>query len=431
MKERTKINTLFNIISACSVGTILEWYDFSLYAFLSPIISINFFATQSKSISILLTYYIFAIGFIARPIGAIIFGHFGDRINRKVMLLISLFLMASTTCLMGALPTYKDIGNAAPILLMILRILQGIAIGGETIGAGAFVIESSPKLKKGFSTAMIWASSGMGILFSSILISICSYIFTNQELSEWAWRVPFIFGGLTGLLGYYLRKNIFESQESLLIERNNLIKFPIIEALKKHKMEISIVIGLYMLCAITTYILFVYMPTFITTIVGIPLKQAMLVNSISMGCMILLVPLVGYYSDIIGRKKILLASSLCFLLFSFPLYLLLTKGSLIDLIIAQAIFAILTASFQGPLTSTILSIFPTTIRCSAAAFGYNLSYSLFGGTAPIIAIFLANKLRSNIAPSFYLILASIIAIIAILKIKITPTHSLNNCSIKI
>lgn len=186
MRKKTKINTPFNIISACSIGTILEWYDFSLYAFLTPIISVNFFANQSKSISILLTYYIFTIGFLARPIGAIIFGHFGDRINRKSTLLISLLLMASTTFLIGTLPTYKEIGNTAPFLLMVLRILQGIAIGGETIGAGIFVIESSPQSKQGFSTAMIWASSGIGILCSSILISIFSCIFSEKELSAWA-----------------------------------------------------------------------------------------------------------------------------------------------------------------------------------------------------------------------------------------------------
>lgn len=256
---KTKINNSFHIISACSIGTILEWYDFSLYAFLAPIISINFFAIQNKSISILLTYYIFAIGFLARPIGAIIFGHFGDRINRKSMLLISLFIMASTTFLIGTLPTYKDIGNAAPILLMILRILQGIAIGGETIGAGTFVMESSPASKQGFTTAMIWASSGVGILFCSIFISLCEYVFTEEALSTWAWRIPFFIGALTGILGYYLRKNIAVSQEFLMLKKNKLIKFPIIEAFKKYHTEIIILIGLYMLCAITTYILFVYL----------------------------------------------------------------------------------------------------------------------------------------------------------------------------
>jgi MHS family proline/betaine transporter-like MFS transporter len=417
MKNYRVKNSSFNILSACSIGTALEWYDFSLYGFLAPIISINFFSEQSHSVSLLLTYYIFAIGFLARPVGAIIFGHFGDRINRKSMLLISILLMASTTCLIGVLPTYKDIGNSATFLLMFLRASQGIAIGGETIGAGTFVIESTPKSKQGFYTAIIWASSGVGILFSSIVISICNYIFTNQELSQWAWRIPFILGSLTGLIGYYFRKNMLASEECMQIKKSKLIKFPLIEAIKHHRAKLVMAIGMYMLCAITTYILFVYMPTFINTRIGIPLKKTMLVNSISMACMILLVPLVGHYSDSVGRKRILLISSICFILFSVPLYLLLTHGALLSLIIAQTLFAILTAGFQGPLTGTILSMFPPSIRYSAAALGYNLSYSLFGGTAPIIAIFLTSKLHNNIAPSFYIILAAIIALVAILKIN--------------
>lgn len=199
------------LVTICSIGTILEWYDFSLYAYLAPIISELYFPSEDPSTSIILAYSVFAIGFIVRPLGAIIFGHFGDRIGRKKILVLSMAIMASTTFLIALLPTYNQIGLIAPVCLVIIRILQGIAIGGEAIGASSLIIESSPTTKRGYFTALIWASSGIGILASSIIISAVSLIYSKSIILSWAWRVPFLIGGFTGLIAYYIRKNIPES----------------------------------------------------------------------------------------------------------------------------------------------------------------------------------------------------------------------------
>jgi MHS family proline/betaine transporter-like MFS transporter len=196
--------TIFHIVVACSLGTILEWYDFSLYAYLVSVLSKVFFPNNDYLTSIMMAYSVFTIGFVVRPLGAILFGHLGDRVGRKKTLMISIILMASTTCLIGLLPTYNQVGLLAPILLISLRVVQGLAIGGEAIGAGSFVIESIGSEKRGLLTSLVWASSGIGILLSAVVVSTTTNILTNDELHVWGWRIPFLLGALTGFLGYYL-----------------------------------------------------------------------------------------------------------------------------------------------------------------------------------------------------------------------------------
>lgn len=412
--------SFFHVVTACSFGTILEWYDFTLYAYLAPILSSIFFPSSDAYTSILLTYAVFALGFIVRPIGAIIFGHLGDRLGRKKVLMSSIALMATTTCLIGILPTYNKIGIFAPVLLISLRILQGLSIGGETIGAASFAIESTQDAKRGFTTSLVWACSGIGILLSSVIVTIMTWMMTPQSLSAWGWRLPFLLGALTGILGYYLRKNTSEPLLFKSLQDNNQIeKFPLMHAIKKFKAELLIAAGLYVLSAIITYLIFVYMPVYAAKIIGLPFNTTMMVNTVMMIFMILLVPIVGYCSDVIGRKRILLMSSISLVLFAYPLYYLIANGGLWGLIIGQLLFAVLAAGFQGVITSAVLEMFPANVRYSAAAFGYNLSYSLFGGTTPLIAMYLVSKLNNNTALSLYLIAGGLVAMIAATKMRET------------
>ncbi|MBA2650854.1 MAG: MFS transporter [Tatlockia sp.] len=425
MSQENKLNKFscnvpFNLISACSLGTILEWYDFSLYAYVAPTISTHFFPNKNQITSIMLVYSIFAVGFIVRPLGAILFGHFGDREGRKKALVVSMLLMASMTCVMCIVPTYKQIGLMAPALLIIVRILQGIAIGGETIGAGSLIIESVQNMKRGFPTALIWASSGIGILLCSVVVALTTMIFSPSIFTEWAWRIPFALGGVTGLVGIYFRNKIKESAVFRLVQvRHEVVKTPFLEAISKFKKEVLITIGLYALCAITLYLLFVFMPVYASKILGLPFKQVVLINSLTMAFMILLVPIAGYCSDIFGRKIVLLISASGFLILSYPVYLFTFNGSLSGLVIAQSIFAIFTAGFHGPVTSAVLEMFPSYVRYSAVAVGYNVSYSLFGATTPLIAVYLVEKFENNLAPSFYLSFGALLAIFAIINMKET------------
>ena len=418
VKTETNNNKFpLNLIVACSIGTVLEWYDFSLYAYFAPILSSLFFPSENPTTSIILTYSVFAIGFFARPIGAILFGHFGDRLGRKNILIFSMIMIATTTSMIGMLPTYKHIGISASVLLVILRVLQGVAIGGEATGAGAFVIESMQNKKRGLATSLIWSSSGVGILLSSVVVAIVSWLLNYEQLSSWGWRLPFLFGILAGILGYYLRYNTMESVSFKLIRSHKkIVRFPLMTAIKKFPAEIFITAGLYVLSAIITYLVFVYMPIYAYKIIGLPYNQTMAVNNLALTCTVLLVPLAGYYSDRVGRRKILLISSASLLLFSYPLYVLINYGTLLDLVAAQLMFAILASGFQGAITITVLEMFPVDVRFSASAFGYNLSYSMFGGTAPLIAIYLVNTFQSNASPGLYLSFGALIALVASYKV---------------
>jgi MHS family proline/betaine transporter-like MFS transporter len=416
----------YHLIAACSWGTTLEWYDFSIYAYLAPTLALLFFPQEDHITSIILAYSVFALGFLVRPIGAILFGHFGDRVGRKKILMCSIVLIASSTSLIGFLPTYNQVGTIAPLLLIALRILQGLSVGGEVIGAGSFVMESTQSERSGFATSLIWASSGIGILLSSVVVTMTTLLVTHTEMLRWGWRLPFLLGSVTGLVGYYLRKNTAESSSFKKMQANKTIaKFPLLDAIKKFNSEILMTAGLYILSAIITYLIFVYMPVYASKIIGLPFSQTMAVNTIIMACMIFLVPVFGHYSDRLGRRIILMVSATGLLLFAFPLYSLIAHGNLIDLIIAQSVLAVLAAGYQGSITRAVLDMFPTNVRYSAAAFGYNLSYSLFGGTAPIIAVYLIGILKFNTAPSLYLILGAFVSLIAAFKMRETQLVNSN------
>jgi len=265
---------------------------------------------------------------------------------------------------------------------------------------------------------MVWSSSGLGLLLSSLTVALTTWIFSQEILVAWAWRIPFLLGSLTGVLGYYLRVNTAESVPFQLLQQSNEIsKFPFMVAMRNYRPAIMITIGLYILSAITTYLVFVFMPVYAAKNLGLPLNQAMLVNTVAMACSILLVPIMGSLSDKVGRKVIMLSGAVGFLFFSLPLYWLITHAGMMGLMIAQFIFSVLSASFNGPLTSAVLEMFPIQVRYSATAFSYNLSYSLFGGTAPIIAVFFIGILGSNIAPAFYLAIGALIAVFAVLKMS--------------
>lgn len=413
------------VILACSAGTILEWYDFSLYAYLAPIISLLYFPHEDSFSALMLTYLIFAVGFIVRPLGAIAFGHYGDKIGRKKILVISIVLMASITCLIGLLPTYDQAGIAAAILLTLLRVFQGLVIGGESTGAGSLVIESAPEKKRGMATALVWASSGVGILLSSVVVTVLTILFNHQQMLAWGWRIPFFLGAFTGLIGYFIRKNIPESDCFNSIKNNKKIaKFPLVKAFRFFKRKIMIATGLYSLCAITTYLIFVFMPVYASKNIGLPFDKVMMLNTLTMVLMVMLVPMMGHYSDIFGRRLVLMIGATGFLFLGLPFYFLISHGSFATLIFVQIIFAILTACFQGPISSAVLEMFPTHVRYSAAAFGYNLSYSLFGGTTPLIAVYLIHKFKNNAAPSLYLLLGAFIAVLSITRMHETSKTSL-------
>jgi MFS transporter, MHS family, proline/betaine transporter len=394
------------IIIASSIGTILEWYDFSLFAFLTPLLANSFFPQDNPFTALMLAYAVFAIGFFVRPIGAAIFGHLGDRIGRKKALIYSIFLMTIPTVLIGFLPTYQSIGIFAPILLIILRICQGLSAGGESAGAILFVLESNDYKYRGFVGALLWAVVGIGLLLGSVAASIA----TAYSDYPWAWRVPFILGIFTGVIGYFLRKRTPEStQFRQAFEKGILVKFPLYDALKKYKLNMLRIIGVYSLSGMITYLIFIFMNTYAANVIGLPLNHVTWISTLGLTAVTFLVPLGGYLSDLVGRKNILFYFALCFFLLSYPLFLLIATGSIHHFIIAESVFVLLAACYQGTINAFVYEQVPTAVRYSIIAVGYNVAYSIFGGTAPIIASYLVNMTGNKASPGLYLMFGAILA----------------------
>ncbi|HEX4045608.1 MAG TPA: MFS transporter, partial [Gammaproteobacteria bacterium] len=232
------------ILFAAGAGTILEWYDFALFAYLTPLLAALFFPSDHPYTAMMLTYAIFAVGYFVRPLGAVLFGHLGDRIGRKKTLMWSILLMSIPTCLMGLLPTYQSIGIAAPILLVILRICQGLSAGGESTGAILFALESAPTARyRGLLGGLLWAVVGAGMLCGSFAATLVA-----QSEADWAWRVPFLAGILTGLIGYFVRARTVESLDFLrAIREKTLAKFPLWQGIVQYKKAMLAMIAFYCL----------------------------------------------------------------------------------------------------------------------------------------------------------------------------------------
>jgi MHS family proline/betaine transporter-like MFS transporter len=414
MYSYLKKNAVFlRIIGSSSLGTILEWYDFSLFAFLTPILAKNFFPAQDPGMSTLLTYAIFALGFFVRPIGAVVMGHLGDRIGRKRTLIISILLMTVPTFLIGLLPTYAMIGMTAPILLVMLRICQGLSAGGESIGAALFVMESGNYKNRGFLGAVLWGVVGVGMLAGSFASSA---VIAHPQYA-WAWRVPFLLGIFTGLISYFVRRRTPDSFYFSTAAR--IHRFPLLAGLTTHKVEMLRILGFYSLSAMITYFVIVFMPTYVVKETGLPLAQVAYVGTWALAASTLLAPLGGYLSDLIGRKKCLRWAASGIFILSYPLFCLLTSGSLKNLIIGESIFLTMTICYQGALTAAAIEQLPTAVRYSVIAVSYNIANSIFGGTAPLIASVAASVTGDKAGLAFFLMFGAALAVSSTYRMRET------------
>ncbi|WP_342220482.1 MFS transporter [Rickettsiella endosymbiont of Miltochrista miniata] len=404
------------IFSAC-IGTILEWYDFSLYAYLAGIFAQIFFRS-SPSVGLLLSYSVFAMGYLARPFGAALFGYIGDTQGRKKALSLSVLLMAIATCGIGLLPDYAAIGISAAFLLLFFRLLQGIAVGGEAFGSACFIVESIPSNKTGFYSSLIWASSVIGLLFGSLIVFLLFISFRGPALYSFAWRLPFFLAAISGLIAYYIRTRTAETPEFQHLYAQCLIeKFPLKTIFVAHKLLIGQLMGLYLLSALITYLVFIFMPVYFTDILGHSRVHAHALNTMILILLIMLDIFFGWLSDKVGRKPLMLIGASGLTCFSYPLYVMIAQGSFFAVIIAQIVLTLLAASFQGPLMALTLDLIPVAVRYTLGSLSYNLAYSIFGGTAPLLAIYLITKTSNVAIPGLYLAMGAVVAVGMLIKIK--------------
>lgn len=401
------------IIISGAIGNALENYDYVLYANFAVTIGKLFFPLNNLYDSLLATFGVFAAGFLMRPIGAIIFGHIGDKYSRKLALSASIMLMSIPTALIGILPSYLEIGIWAPLLLIFIRLLQGLSIGGETSGFMTYLMESMPHSnKKGLIGSIAVSSTALGLFLGFVAAFICNFYFSS---SEWAWRVPFLLSLPVGMIGIYIRSKLEESPEFKKLKDQKLTsKFPLRDLFQNYKKRFFVICGLYVSVSVQFYFFFAFLSTFLVKILNYSQLQISIIYlccTILFGC---LAPLAGWFSDRFGIYKILLLSIISLMIFIFPIFALLLSSNFILAFIGCIFFIIIMSFYQGSLPSIILKIFPTKVRAIGTAFSFNIISAIFAGLTPLALTFLMKVSGSYYAAPSYILLTSSITVITLL-----------------
>jgi MFS transporter, MHS family, proline/betaine transporter len=402
------------------IGNVLEWFDFGVYGYFVSTISQLFFPSNDPLASLLLTFAVFGVGFVMRPIGSILFGIYGDRFGRRKALSAVIFLMGFSTLAIGLLPTYQQVGILAPILLVIARLLQGLSAGGEWGGSTAYIVEFAPDGRRGYIGSWQQVSVGGGFLLGSLSAAFINQTLDHEAVIAWGWRVPFILGIVVGLLGAYLRWRLDDTPKYTELEEHGQIsRAPFLEAVTTYRRETLTVFGLTLHNTVAYYIPIVYMTSYIISQAHLSPSSALWIGTTCLTVFVILIPIWGALSDRIGRKPLLLLSSGGYIILSYPLFMMASSGSFLLAFLAQLTMIVFLSFFSGACPATYSEIFPTKVRYTALSIGYNIAVAIFGGFAPVIATWLIKVTGSNLAPAFYLIAAAVITFLVVLRIKET------------
>lgn len=406
------------IVGISSIGGGLEMYDFVIYAFFAPVIGKLFFPVGNNLAELLSAFAVFAIGYLTRPLGAFVFGHFGDTAGRKKALTVTILLMALATFLIGCLPTYQHIGLIASILLILLRLLQGFAVGGDLPGAITFVAEHVSPRTRGLHCSWIYTGVNLGLTIAAVVGALITAHLSPEQVQSFGWRIGFWFGLVLAAVGYYLRTLLEETPNfQRIIDANISHRFPLVVMFKTQFSIFLKALGIVCLGAVIVgHMLF--MPSFLHIAGKLTLKQAMILNTCATLLWSLLILLMGYCSDRWGRKKVIIGSALTLLVFSHSLFTLIASGNIKLIIIGLIGFAIFMSGAIGAFASTLSELFPTATRNSGIGAAYNVGFALFCSVTPLMMTALLSQFGVA-APSYWIILAAIITLITTLTIPET------------
>ncbi|MCM3587737.1 MHS family MFS transporter [Mesobacillus maritimus] len=423
--EKVRKKQMRKVAMASIIGTSIEWYDFFLYGTMAALVFPQLFFPESSSfMGVLQAFITLFIGFLARPIGAIIFSSYGDKIGRKAALVTSLLLMGISSTLMGLLPTFDTIGILAPILLVVLRFVQGIGVGGEWGGSVTLSVEWSSEKSRGLMGSMTQLGVPIGMLFSTAVVSLCIFL-TGDSFAVWGWRVPFLISIVLVFVGLAIRLGIEESPEfEKMKEENRTAKSPVIESIKEHPKEIVFAALTRLADNVPFYIYTTFLIYYATQHLQIDrqfITNAVLLVSVTF---LFVVPLSASLSDKYGRRNITLAGMLLTLVFSYPYFALVNTGETGFIITAIIISSIGPAVVYGPQAALIAEIFPVHLRFSGASIAYQFASIIAGGLAPTISLALLEKFGSTSSISLYVVICCTISIIALFLLKPAEPHKI-------
>ncbi|UOQ92322.1 MHS family MFS transporter [Halobacillus shinanisalinarum] len=416
------------VLIASLTGSSIEWFDYFLYGTVASLVFNElFFPSFDPLIGLLLAYASFSLTFFIRPLGGVIFAHIGDKIGRKKTLVLTLSLMGGATVLIGLLPTYAQVGVWAPILLITLRLIQGLGLGGEWGGALLLAVEYAPEEKKGFFGSIPQMGVPIGLLLGTFALTLMSLL-PEAAFMTWGWRVPFILSSVLVFVGLWIRKGIDETPAFKEAKKSGeLSKMPIAETFKYHWREVLIAVGAKVVETAPFYIFATFVVSYATGTLGY--NQINVLNAVTIGTLItaVMIPLMGKLSDRIGRKPVYIAGSIGMALYAYPYFLLLSIGETWAVILATVIaLGIVWPPITAVLGTMFSEIFSTRVRYTGISLGYQIGAALAGGTAPLIATWLLSKFNNSWSPIAIFIIAT--AIISLIAVKFTSDSKTTSVS---
>ncbi|HXV78788.1 MAG TPA: MFS transporter [Candidatus Binatia bacterium] len=401
----------WRVIGSGIVGNVLEWYDFALYGYLAPVTATLFFPSKDPLVSLVQSFAVFAVGSLARPIGGLLLGRVGDRLGRRALLMLSAVLMGAPTFLMGLLPTYASVGIMAPILLVLLRLMQGLSAGGEFTGSITFLVEHAPRRRQG----LYGSFSNVGAMMGGLLGAGAGWLTTSsigtEALHDWGWRIPFLSGIVVSACGFFIRLRVPDSPTYLRLKgQGALVRRATWTTFQKHFKPMAVTVGLNWVVSAGYYVVFVWLVTDLSKVAGVALHTALGVGTLGLMFGLFCTLLMGQLSDIVGQRRVLVAGTLATAIAVIPLLLLADQGTLLSAVAAQLGLALVVSCFLGTLPAVFVSLFPADVRCSALSVGYNITIALFGGTAPLVATYLVKATGWSAAPGIYLAATALICL---------------------
>jgi len=403
-------------LAACVIGNVLEWYDFIVFGLLTVVIARLFFPTDSQYASLLLTTATFGVGFFMRPVGGLLLGIYADRNGRKASLLLIIAVMTVAMGMIAFAPTYSAIGIAAPLIIVLARLLQGFATGGEFSCATTFLVEIAPAHRRCFYGSWQMFGLSSAVLTGTMLGALVTHGLTPEALESWGWRIPFLFGLIIGPVGLYIRRHLDETPDFVTMRGEPTHAFG--TTLAEHFKEMVVCFGLSGGPSIQFYVLLVYMPTFASTQLHMPLSAALIAQSVGLAFLVLLVLLFGALADRVGRRPIMIGAFVLYLVLVYPLFSWVHQSpSLGHLMTMQIVLCSLLGAFYGPFATVLVEQFPTRIRSTGLAIPYNLGVMVFGGFAQFFVTWLIHVTGSPIAPVFYMMFGVAIALASLLFVN--------------
>ena len=400
------------MLLAVTVGNMLEWYDFAVYGFLTPVIAKVIFPAADPAASLLLSVGAFGVGFLTRPVGALVFGVLADRKGRKLALLLTFGLMGIATFAIGLIPPFASIGVAAPLLVVFARLLQGLATGGAVGRAIAMLTEHAPPGRSGFFASWQAASQAGALLLGALATATISAIVSPEQLNAWGWRVPFFASAVIVPLGLYIRRRVDDPETFV---RQTPASSPLKLLLRTHSAAVARGFGITIIWTVSTYFFFVYVPLYAHTVLNLSMSTTLFTNSLALALMLGVSPLAGHLSDRFGRYRLMIAAAVAIVLLIRPGFgFLLNHPHAAALATFQAVSAVLAALFIGPAPAAIAELFPSGVRSSGVGIAYNFSVTLFGGFAPLIATGLIARTGNPLSPTWYVMFSCGLSLLALL-----------------